>query len=115
MTETNTAITEAIVKCDEIKARLETLREMSEPKPVLRLESITHPGAYWELQAADELAACPVGTVIVSSRDRKYLRTDNPSYPWATSYGTRTSSNDLWRSLVCADERGVTFKYLDRI
>lgn len=114
MTETNTTLTEAIAKCDKIKARLETLREMSEPKPVLRLEYITCPGAYAELQSADELADCPVGTVIVS-RNRRYLRTDNPAFPWATSYGTRTASNDLWRSLVCADERGVTFKYLGTI
>ena len=40
MTETNTALNEAIAKCDGIKARLETLREMSETKPILRLEPV---------------------------------------------------------------------------
>lgn len=112
MTETNTALTEAIAKCDEIKARLEALREMSGSKPVLRLESIIYPGTYRELQSARDLLNCPVGMIIVSSGARRYLRTDNLGYPWATSYGTHTSSNDLWRSLVCAGERGVTFKYL---
>lgn len=115
MTETNTALNEAIAKCDGIKARLETLREMSETKPILRLESITRPGGYLVLQSENGLIDCSVGTVIVSSGGNRYLRTDAQSYPWVNSYGARTASSDLWRSLVCADKRGVTFKYLGTI
>lgn len=112
MTETNTAITEAIVKCDEIKARLETLQDMLKPKPVLRLESITRPGTYRELQSVVDFHNCAEGTVVVASNGRRYLRTGDLGYPWSTSYGTNRTSDDLWRSLICSVERGTTFKYL---
>lgn len=112
MTETNTAITEAIVKCDEIKARLETLQDMLKPKPVLCLESITRPGTYRELQSADELHDCPEGTVIAASDGHRYMRIDHWEYQWATSYGTRRENDDLWSSLVCRAGCGITFKYL---
>jgi hypothetical protein len=105
-------ITKAIKRCNEVKARLETLRDMANPKPVLRLESITRPGTYRELRSADALADCYEGTIIVASNGRRYLRTDEQKYPWATSYGTHRESDDLWRSLVCSAECGTTFKYL---
>lgn len=112
MTKINTALTEAIAKCDEIKARLGALCEMSEPKPVLRLESITRPGHWQELQSADDLISCPVGTVIASSKGHRYLRGNERHAPWATSCGTRRANDDLWRSLISDDGCGVTFKYL---
>ena len=112
MTETNTAITEAIAKCGEIKARLETLQEMLKPKPVLRVESITHPDTYRELQSADVLADCPEGTVVVASNGDRYMRIGHWEYQWATSYGTNRTSGDLWHSLVRRAGCGITFKYL---
>ena len=112
MTETNTHIAEAIKQCDEVKARLETLQDMLKPKPVLRLESITRPGRYRELQSADDLHDCPEGTVIVASNDCRYMRIDHWEHQWATSYGTRRDSDDLWHSLPRQAVSGTTFKYL---
>lgn len=112
MTETNTALTEAITKCDEIKARLETLREMSEPKPVLRLESITRPGTYRELQSADDLADAAPGTVIVRSDGYRFFRTHNPAKPWITVSSSGISLRPLWDLLTRAANTGVTLKYL---
>ena len=111
MTGTNTALTEAITKCDEIKARLETLREMSEPKPVLRLESITHPGTYRELQSAGELIDCAPGTVIVTP-DTHIFRICDPANPWTSRIGTRISNAALWDMLTRAANKGAALKYL---
>lgn len=110
MTETNTAITEAIAKCDEIKARLEALQEMLKPKPVLRLESITRPGTYRELQSARELIDCAPGTVIVTPSAR-FFRTCNPGNPWISRIGTWSSSTVLWETLTRAVDQGATLKY----
>lgn len=115
MTETNTALTEAITKCDEIKARLETLREMSEPKPVLCVESVTTPVSIWTPRSADDLAACPYGTVIVLSTGRSYFRIGGTLGPWAACPGFRATSDDLWHTLTRAAERGITFKYFGDI
>lgn len=111
MTETNTALSQAIAKCDEIKARLETLREMSEPKTVLRLESIARPGDYQELQSAGDLNIATPGTVIVGPRCR-YFRTCDPANPWADKYGNWISNAVLWSTLIRAVDSGATFKYL---
>lgn len=111
MTETNTTLTEAIAKCDEIKARLETLREMSKPEPVLRLESIICLGTYRELQSAGDLGACAPGTVIVGPH-RRYFRTCDPANPWADKYGNRISNAFLWDTLIRAVDSGTTLKYL---
>jgi hypothetical protein len=112
MTETNTAITEAIVKCDEIKARLETLRDMLKPKPVLRLESITRPGTYRELRSADDLIDCAPSTVLVVGEEVRLLRTCAPEKPWVDEVGYYTSPARLWRFLVREANNGVTLKYL---
>lgn len=112
MTETNTHIAEAIKQCDEVKARLVALRDMVKPKPALRIESLTSPGTYRELRSTDALADCYEGTIIVASNGRRYLRTDEQKYSWATSYGTHETSDDLWRSLVYMTECGATLKYL---
>lgn len=111
MTENNTTLTEAIAKCDEIKARLETLREMSEPKPVLRLESITSPGTYRELQLAGELIDCAPGTVIVTP-DTRIFRICDPANPWTSRIGTRISNAALWDMLTRAANKGAALKYL---
>lgn len=111
MTETNTPLTEAVAKCDEIKARLETLREMSEPKTVLRLESIARPGDCQELQSAGDLNIATPGTVIVGPNCR-YFRTCDPAYPWADKYGNWISNVALWNTLIRAVDSGATFKYL---
>lgn len=105
-------IAEAIKQCDEVKARLEVLRDMVKPKPILRIESITRPGTYRELRSLVDFHNCAEGTVIVASNGRRYLRTGDLGYPWSTSYGTNRTSDDLWRSLICSAERGTTFKYL---
>lgn len=112
MTETNTAITEAIVKCDEIKARLETLQGMLKPKPVLRIESITHPGTYRDLQSASELIDCAPGTVLVVREGRHLLRTCDPEKPWVDEIGYYTSPARLWHFLVREANSGATLKYL---
>lgn len=110
MTETSMHIAEAIKQCDEVKARLETLQDMLKPKPVLRLESITHPGTYWELQAARELIDCAPGTVIVTPSAR-FFRTCNPGNPWISRIGTWSSSTVLWETLTRAVDQGATLKY----
>lgn len=112
MTETNTAITEAIVKCDEIKARLETLQGMLKPKPVLRLESITRPGTYRELQSAGELIDCAPSTVLVVGEGVRLLRTCDPEKPWVDEVGYYTSPARLWHFLVREANSGATLKYL---
>jgi len=112
MTETNTALTDAIAKCDEIKARLETLREMSEPKPALRLESITRPGQWKELQSASDLDGCALGTVLLTPYNCRYFRTGDSMMPWITSDGNWATSVSLWNILAPEANRGATFKYL---
>lgn len=112
MTETNTAITEAIAKCDEIKARLETLRDMLKPKPVLRLESITRPGTYRELQSAGELIDCAPGTVLVVGEGRHLLRICDPEKPWVDRAGFYSSPVRLWNFLVREVNKGASLKYL---
>lgn len=111
MTETNAALTEAITKCDEIKTRLEALREMSEPNPVLRLESIARPGDCRELQSAGDLNAAAPGTVIVGPNCR-YFRTCDPANPWTDKYGSWVSNVVMWNTLIRAANSGATFKYL---
>lgn len=112
MTETNTAITEAIVKCDEIKARLEVLRDMLKPKPVLRLESITHPGTYQELQSSDELNDCVPGMILVIGEGARVLRTCDPEQPWVDKVGYYSSPVRLWNFLVREANKGTPLKYL---
>lgn len=58
MTETNTALAEAIVTCGAIRAKLEVLQDMLTPKPVLTIESIIRPGHNWELHRPADLD-CP--------------------------------------------------------
>nr|DAR15488.1 MAG TPA: hypothetical protein [Caudoviricetes sp.] len=111
MTETNTAITEAIVKCDEIKARLETLRDMLKPKPVLRLESIARPGHTWELRCAGDLD-CPEGTVIEGSDGWRYYRlADGRSGDWMSDNGQEYTHGALWETLIQDAANHVTFEY----
>ena len=112
MTETNRTLSEAIAKCDEIKARLETLREMSEPKPVLRLESITSPGTYRELQSASDLIDCVPSTVLVVGEGVRLLRTCSPEKPWVDDVGYYTSPARLWHFLIREANSGATLKYL---
>ena len=112
MTETNTTLTEAIAKCDEIKARLETLREMSEPKTVLRLESIAKPGEWWEPRNAGELAECAPGTVIYVSGSISYFRFSNSCHrPWAYSTGHFASHDIMWSILTDAASNGIALTY----
>ena len=112
MTETNTAITEAIVKCDESKARLETLRDMLKPKPVLRLESITCPGTYRELRSADDLNDCVPGMLLVVGEGGRILRTCDPEKPWVDKVGYYGSPVRLWNFLVREANKGTPLKYL---
>lgn len=112
MTETNTALTEAITKCDEIKARLEALREMSEPEPALRIESIAKPGEWWEPQNAVELAECAPGTVIYVSGGISYFRfSDSYHKPWAYSTGHFASHDTMWSILADAASNGIALTH----
>ena len=111
MTETNTAITEAITKCDAIKARLETLRDMLKPKPVLRLESITRPGAYRELQSVADLNDCVPGMTVVTP-DASFFRTCDPANPWTSRVSQRRSAAALWDILIREANSGAALKYL---
>lgn len=112
MTETNTAITEAIAKCGEIKARLETLQDMLKPKPVLRIESITSPGMYRELQSSGDLIDCAPGTVLVVGGGVRLLRTCDPEKPWVDEVGYYSSPVRLWNFLVREANKGTPLKYL---
>lgn len=112
MTETNTHIAEAIKQCDEVKARLVALQDMVKPKPVLRLESITHPGRYRELQSVDDLTGCAPSTVLVVGEGVRLLRTCDPEKPWVDEVGYYTSPARLWNHLVREVNSGATLKYL---
>lgn len=112
MTETNAALTGAITKCDEIKARLEALREMSEPKPALRLESITRPGTYRELRSSEDLIDCAPGTVLVVGEGARLIRTCDPENPWVDKFGYYSSPVRLWNFLVREANKGTPLKYL---
>lgn len=111
MIEINTTLAEAIAKCDEIKDQLEVLRDMLKPKPVLRLESITRPGHWKELQSADDLIDCVPGAVIVTP-DTRIFRICDPANPWTSRIGTRISNAALWDMLTRAANKGATLKYL---
>ena len=111
MTETNTALAEAITKCDEIKARLEALRDMLKPKPVLRIESITHPGTYQELLSADDLNDCVPGMTVVTPGAR-FFRTCDPANPWTSGDCRWMSAEAVWDILIRAADKGTTLKYL---
>ena len=112
MTEANAHITEAIKQCDEVKARLVTLRDMVKPKPVLRLESITRPGEWWELSSADELADCPEGTVIEASDGWYYYRLGPArGMEWQSDTGQEYTHGAMWESLTQDAANHVTFEY----
>nr|DAX43347.1 MAG TPA: hypothetical protein [Caudoviricetes sp.] len=112
MIEINTTLAEAIAKCDEINDQLKVLRDMLKPKPVLRLESITRPGDYWELRSEDGLINCMHGTVIIMSNGCRFFRVADSLKPWITSGGLGLSSLALWGNLNNAVSQGVTLKYL---
>lgn len=105
-------IAEAIKQCDEVKARLEVLRDMVKPKPILRIESITRPGTYRELQSVDDLTCCAPGTVLVVGEGVRLLRTCNPEKPWVDEVGHYASLARLWNHLVREANSGATLKYL---
>lgn len=112
MTETNTAITEAIAKCGELKARLETLQDMLKHKPALCIESITRPGEWWKLCSEDELADCPEGTVIEASDGWNYYRLGPArENEWQSDTGREYTHSEMWNGLIADMKCHVTFKY----
>lgn len=111
MTETNTALTEAIVTCGAIRAKLEVLQDMLTPKPVLTIESITRPGHNWELYRPADLG-CPEGTVIEASDGFRYYRlAEDCAGDWVSDTGRTYSHNSLWNSLIQDAANSVDFEY----
>lgn len=112
MTETNTPFAEAIAACDEVKARLEALRDMVKPKPVLRMASITRPGDWWEPSSADDLADCPEGTVIEASDGWYYYRLGpTREREWQSNTGQEYTRGAMWENLTQDAADGITFEY----
>lgn len=114
MEETNTSLVEAIAKCDEVKLRLEALRDMlkASPEPALRIESIARPGEWWEPQDAAELVECAPGTVIYVSGGNSYFRlSDSCARPWAYSTGHFASHDTMWSILTDAASNGIALTY----
>lgn len=111
MTETNTALTEAIVTCSVIRAKLEVLQDMLTPKPVLTMESITRPDHNWELHRPADLD-CPEGTVIEASDGFRYYRLagDCPGV-WVSDTDQVYTDGTLWDTLIQGAANHVTFKY----
>lgn len=111
MTETNTPLAEAIAACDEIKARLEALRDMLKPKLGLRIESIICSNRVWELYCADDLV-CPEGTVIEASDGWRYYRlSPGRAADWESNTGQTYSHEGLWNNLTSDAADGITFEY----
>ena len=114
MEEPNTNLIEAIAKCDEVKLRLEALRDMLKPspEPALRIESIVKPGEWWELCDAGDLAECLPGTVIYVSGGISYFRfSDSCAKPWAYSTGHMASHYTMWSILTDAASNGIALTY----
>lgn len=104
-------ITKAIKQCDEVKARLETLRDTLKPKPVLRLKSITRPGHTWDLRCANDLD-CPEGTVIEASDGWSYYRLGpRRTADWASDTGQEYIHGAMWETLIQDAAVHVTFEY----
>lgn len=107
-------ITEAIDRCDEVKARLEALRDMTNHGscPGLRIESITRPGDWWEPRNADDLADCPEGTVIEASSGWRYYRL-GPSRDkdWMSGTGKEYTHGAMLKHLTLDAADYVTFCY----
>lgn len=111
MTETNTALTEAIVACGAIRAKLEVLQDMLTPKPVLTMESITRPDHNWELHRPADLD-CPEGAVIEATDAWRYYRLGpGQAGDWVSDTGRTYSHNSLWNSLIQDAAQGVEFAY----
>lgn len=111
MTETNTALVEAIVTCGAIRAKLEVLQDMLTPKPVLTIESIVRPGHNWELYRPADLD-CPEGTVIEATDGYRYYRL-GPGWAgdWGSAVGRTYSHNSLWNSLIQDAANSIDFRY----
>lgn len=111
MTETNTALAEAIVTCGAIRAKLEVLQDMLTPKPVLTIESITRPDHDWELYRPADLD-CPEGTVIEATDGYRYYRLGpGRAGDWVSDTGRTCSHNSLWNSLIQDAAQDVEFAY----
>lgn len=111
MTETNTALTEAIVTRGVIRAKLEVLQDMLTPKPVLTIESIIRPDHNWELYRPADLD-CPEGTVIEATDGYRYYRLGpGQAGDWASAVGRTYSHNSLWNSLIQDAADSIDFRY----
>lgn len=111
MTETNTPFAEAIAACDEVKARLEALRDMLKPKPILTIESIIRPDHNWELYRPADLD-CPEGTVIETTDDYRYYRLGSgQAGDWVSNVGRTYSHDSLWNSLIQDAASSINFEY----
>lgn len=111
MTETNTALTEAIVTCGVIRAKLEVLQDMLNPKPFLTMESIIRPDHNWELYRPVDLD-CPEGTVIEATDGYRYYRLGpGQSGDWVSDVGRTYSHDSLWNSLIQDAVQDIEFAY----
>lgn len=111
MTETNTALTEAIVTCGAIRAKLEVLQDMLTPKPVLTIESLVRPHHNWELYRPADLD-CPEGTAIEATDGCRYYRLGpGQAGDWVSAVGRTYSHNSLWNSLIQDAADSIDFYY----
>lgn len=111
MTETNTVLTEAIVTCGVIRAKLEVLQDMLTPKPVLTMESITRLDHNWELHRPADLD-CPEGTLIEAADGCRYYRLGpGQAGDWLSDVGRTYSHNSLWNRLIQDAANSIDFEY----
>lgn len=111
MTETNTVLTEAIVTCGVIRAKLEVLQDMLTPKPVLTMESITRLDHNWELHRLADLD-CPEGTLIEAADGCRYYRLGSgQAGDWLSDVGRTYSHNSLWNRLIQDAANSIDFEY----
>ena len=96
MTETNTALAEAIVTCGAIRAKLEVLQDMLTPKPVLTIESIIRPDHDWELYRPADLY---------------YRLGPGRAGDWVSGTGRTYSHNSLRNSLIQDAADSIDFYY----
>lgn len=111
MTETNTALTEAITMCGVIRAKLEVLQDMLTPNPVLTIESITRPDHTWELHRPTDFD-CPEGTVIEATDGYRYYRLGpGQAGDWVSDSGRTYSHDSLWNTLIQDAANSIDFEY----
>lgn len=101
-------ITEAIKRCDEVKARLVTLQDMVKPK--LRIKHLGG-GGEWTPSTADDLD-CQTGVVILGSDGFYYYKVGNDGEgDWQGGDGRPYTCQTLLDTLLDDVANCVTHQY----